>query len=102
MNAKAEADMAGIAPLDVVFVRTVPAARVAIGATKEHQHLLAFAKRNPAKLDLTRGGPEEGLNRALEADGFFECGPSQSGIVAQLAELDGETGQAIHRGTDDR
>src|SRR5262245_59850578 len=72
VNAGAIADTTGGAAGDVIAVGVLPAARIAVGGAEEHQHLLALADGVAAKLDLTRGGTEEGLHRAFEADCFFE------------------------------
>ena len=92
--------MAAGAAGDVVAVRIFPAPRIAVGGAEEHQHLLAFADRVAADLDLPRRGAEEGLHRALEADRLLERIARQRQIAAQPRELIGKARQAIDRGAD--
>src|SRR5262245_6084108 len=99
VNAGAIADMTGGAAGDVIAVGVLPAARIAVGGAEEHQHLLALADAVAAKLDLARGGTEEGLHRALEADRFLEGVARQRGIAAQFRQLLREARQAIDRCT---
>src|SRR5438477_8739434 len=82
MNAGAVADMPRGATRDVVAVRILPTAGVAVGGAEEHQHLLAFADGVSADLDLARGGAEESLHWTLVADGFFERVARQRRIAA--------------------
>src|SRR5438128_1871037 len=98
MDAGAEADMARRAAGDVVAVRVFPAARIAVGGAEKHQDFLALADGVAAKLDLARGGAEEGLHRALEADRLLEGVARQRGIAAQPRQLVPEARQAIDRG----
>jgi hypothetical protein len=77
MYAAAEADMPDGAAGDVVLVRVLPMARVAIGGTQKHQHLFPFIDRDSADFDGARRGAKKGLHRALIAYRFFECGAGQ-------------------------
>src|SRR6186713_895177 len=92
--------MAGGAAGDVVAVRLVPAARIAIGGGEEHQHLLALADRRTGKLDFARRGPEECLYWAFEPHRFLEGVARQREVVAQALPLLREAGQAIDRSSD--
>ena len=92
--------MAGGAAGDVVDVRPLPAARVAVGGGEEHQHLLALAQRTPPQFDRPGGGAEEGLHRALEADRLLEGGAGQGRVGPQPGVLLGEAGQAPKGGAD--
>src|SRR5215468_9440055 len=95
VNSGAIADMTGGAAGDVIAVGVLPAARIAVGGTEEHQNLLALADGVAADLDLARGSAEEGLHRAFEADRFLKSVARQRGIAAQSCQLLGETRQAV-------
>jgi hypothetical protein len=57
VDAAAEPDMPDRATPNVVLVRPVPLARIAIGGAREHQHFFAFADGNAANLDRPPGSP---------------------------------------------
>lgn len=73
MNSCAEAHVADHFALNVVFVGTVPPARVAICSAQEEKNLPPFIELNSAEFRDASGGAEEGLNRRLKAYRFLEC-----------------------------
>src|SRR5215472_4069734 len=68
VDASAEADMAGCAPMHVEFIGPLPAPRVAVSGAQHHQYLLALGHGDAAKLDRARRGAEEGLHGTLQPD----------------------------------
>src|SRR5215212_11652235 len=73
VNAGPESDVAAGLAFDVVAVRILPAAWIAIGGAKEHQHLLAFADAKSRDINVPCRGAEESLHWTLEADRLLEC-----------------------------
>ena len=63
VDAVAKTHMAADTAFDIVVVRPLPLARIAVGGAEEHQHFLALADGHAADLGFARGGAEEGLHR---------------------------------------
>ena len=81
------ADMAHGTAGNVIVVRAVPSARVAVGGTEEHQHFFSAGYGMRADGNVARRGAKEGLHRHLDPDRLLERVTGQSGVGSQLGEL---------------
>ena len=89
------ADMAHGTAGNVIVVRAVPSARVAVGGTEEHQYLFSAGHGMRADGDVARRGVKEGLHGRLDPDRLLERVTGQSGVGSQLGELTRVARQAI-------
>lgn len=94
------ADMAHGTAGNVIVVRAVPSARVAVGGTEEHQYLFSAGHGMRADGDVALRGVKEGLHGRLDPDRLLERVTGQSGVGSQLGELTRVARQAVECGAE--
>ena len=85
---------------NVIVVRAVPSARVAVGGTEEHQYLFSAGHGMRADGNVARRGAKESLHGRLDPDRLLELVAGQSRVGPQLSELVRVARQAVECGAE--